>query len=668
MDQGRGQRAEGRSVECAAAGHLFSKEKMTNARPFLTLVFCLLPSALILSLPRQQTRDAAGTIVVGTASIAGVIVAADPAAPPIRRATITLNGGGGRAGGLGRGGRVTVSDDAGAFQFAALPEGRYTITAAKAGWVTTQYGATRPGRGGGVTINLADGQQLSSVRMKMTHGAAITGTLFADGRLLPQSVQMRALPVQTIDGDRRLSGQTGNATYDERGVYRIYGLPPGDYLIGAAFPSMGIDLRVATEEELLWAQQLLKRPPASSPIATASTTNAAASPDDTAPPAPGGRVGYAPVYYPGTLDPAQAEIVTIHAAEERRNVDFPLRLLPTAAIKGTVFDPQGVTLQNAQVMITRTSRVTGADSSDQAQMRNGVYVFPEVSPGEYTIIVRAMARGSMVGGPGAPPPPPPPPGPPGSPSPQGPQAPTVLWASVDVHVDGRDISDQDLRLQPGMTISGRIVFEDGTPPAAAEHASLGLNVLPSGGNNPFGTPGATVNPDGTFVIAGVTPGRYAIHAGAAGAGSGPGVLNWNLKSVVIAGRDVTDSGFEVPPNQNLSAVTVSLTALSTEISGTLVDATGRPSADDYIVIFTANRTLWRPDSRWATRARPDSDGHWRIASLPPGNYYVCALTDLDPSDLSDPAFLAEIAPASFTIALAPGEKKTLDLKVGKGPS
>jgi hypothetical protein len=50
--------------------------------------------------------------------------------------------------------------------------------------------------------------------------------------------------------------------------------------------------------------------------------------------------------------------------------------------------------------------------------------------------------------------------------------------------------------------------------------------------------------------------------------------------------------------------------------------------------------------------------------LPAGDYYVCALTDLDPSDLYDPAFLDQLAPVSFKITLADGEKKVQNLKLG----
>ena len=55
-----------------------------------------------------------------------------------------------------------------------------------------------------------------------------------------------------------------------------------------------------------------------------------------------------------------------------------------------------------------------------------------------------------------------------------------------------------------------------------------------------------------------------------------------------------------------------------------------------------------------------------VAGLPPGEYYVCAVTDVDPADLKDPAFLESLTSASIKITLTAGEKKSLDLKLGGG--
>ena len=72
-----------------------------------------------------------------------------------------------------------------------------------------------------------------------------------------------------------------------------------------------------------------------------------------------------------------------------------------------------------------------------------------------------------------------------------------------------------------------------------------------------------------------------------------------------------------------------------------------------------------PQSRRVRSARPGTTGTFRIANLPPGEYYLCALTDLDSSQISSASstFLEALAAASFKISLAEGQKLTQDVQV-----
>jgi hypothetical protein len=83
-------------------------------------------------------------------------------------------------------------------------------------------------------------------------------------------------------------------------------------------------------------------------------------------------------------------------------------------------------------------------------------------------------------------------------------------------------------------------------------------------------------------------------------------------------------------------------------------------------VFAADRAYWPAGTARVRKVQPASNGKYTIAGLPPGEYYVCAVTDAEPNDLKDPAFLESLAAASFKITLKPGEKRTLDLKLGGG--
>jgi hypothetical protein len=170
------------------------------------------------------------------------------------------------------------------------------------------------------------------------------------------------------------------------------------------------------------------------------------------------------------------------------------------------------------------------------------------------------------------------------------------------------------------------------------------------------TPGA----DGTFSVAGVPPGQYRLEV------TGPGgtTSKWTLQSARAKSQNVIDKPFEVRPNENAEGIVVTFTDRPTEVSGTLFDSANRPAAEYFVMMFSADRTLWTPRSR-VVRApvRADSTGKFTIAGLPAGDYYICALPDFEPSVLNDPSFLEQLVPGSIKILLAEGEKRRQDLRL-----
>jgi hypothetical protein len=63
--------------------------------------------------------------------------------------------------------------------------------------------------------------------------------------------------------------------------------------------------------------------------------------------------------------------------------------------------------------------------------------------------------------------------------------------------------------------------------------------------------------------------------------------------------------------------------------------------------------------------RPASSGAYLVKNLPPGEYCVAAVTDVEQGAWWDPEFLAELLKASpLRVTLAESEKKTLNLRVG----
>jgi hypothetical protein len=657
---------------------------------FLTLAFCLLPALSIvegtfaLTSVGGQARDVA-VRPTGTASISGIVVTDDANPRPLRRATVIINTGDIRLP------DTAMTDDNGAFAFAGLAAGNYSLVVTRGAYVQSFYGAKKPGKGPGVPIAVLEGQQVTNIVLKALHGSVIAGTVRDQNGQPLVGLQVQLTEVQMVNGQRRATlAATGSATTDDRGVYRAFGLPPGAYLVAAAPAGFGLsssEARQVTPDDVRWAQQ--------------ATGSSLATPGMAAPPIPplpepGPTLTYTSVYYPGTADPAGATPVTVGPNEEREGVDFTAVLVPTAKVSGTIVDPNGQIPQSAQVSLVPVL----SDSSDMLglivrqisglsarSVQDGKFSVTGVTPGRYKLTARgtpfqpggqqppgggardlAIALAGRMGGlPGG--------------------ATGTLWAVEEITVDGREISGLSLRLQPGMSITGKIVYEASTqkPPTSLATTRLMLSPLPASGSQSdtissvMNAVNATIADDGTFTVKGVLPDKYraavfgpgmmgglASLAGALNQGASMPVDTWTLKSIVLNGRDVTDVSFEVKPGEDIAGLVITLTDRPTELSGRLIDRAGRPAPGFPIVVFSTDRTQWAVGSRRVRQVRPASDGKFTITGLPAGEYFVCPVTDLDPNDLSDLTFLEQLAVSALKVTLADGEKKTQDLRLAGG--
>ena len=81
-----------------------------------------------------------------------------------------------------------------------------------------------------------------------------------------------------------------------------------------------------------------------------------------------------------------------------------------------------------------------------------------------------------------------------------------------------------------------------------------------------------------------------------------------------------------------------------------------------VLIFADHR--WAAAfNRYGATSRPGADSRFKIATLPPGDYYAIALDRFDPVDGQDPEFLESLTQVASTVSLAPGDTRSVDLKV-----
>ena len=559
---------------------------------------------------------------VGTATVSGRVVVNNATGRPVRHVFLLLSGGGLAAD------RMTTTDDEGRFEFTTLPAGRFTLSGWRNGFVRDFYGSKRPGSAGSPII-VADGQRVS-ITMRMTQSAVITGDVRLFGAP-PEgsSVQVQAMKYQTINGERQLTyaGGTGGAI-DERGTYRIYGLAPGEYIVATTTFFSSAPMRQVLPAEVQWALE-------------SASSSAAATPPEPARP-----VGFASVYFPGTTNPLSATPVTVGPGEERAGVDISLQLVPVSQLEGVVVGQDGRPPEFIQASLTM-SMAASTPFRPYVSVRTlpeGKFIATGVMPGRYLLTIRGGAR----------------PGPPpaaGGPPPAPMLTPSFAsFGTLEIDVDGRDQTGLVVRLQPGSTIAGKVTFTgETTPPGDPRTIRLTLSSGITSPGQMFGQPDA----DGVFTITGVPPGKYRLSAFA------PNAPKWSLRSAILNGRDVIDETFEVVPGENVSGLAVTYTDQPSELTGTVLDASGKPADEYFIVAFSTDRKYWAPGSRRVTQFRPAQNGAYRISTLPAGEYFLCALTDLDPGVLYDPAFLESLMASSLKISFADGEKRVQDLKLAR---
>jgi hypothetical protein len=113
---------------------------------------------------------------------------------------------------------------------------------------------------------------------------------------------------------------------------------------------------------------------------------------------------------------------------------------------------------------------------------------------------------------------------------------------------------------------------------------------------------------------------------------------------------------------DVSGAVLTLTDRPSELSGTFRAASGQAAPEFFVVVLPADRALW-PSARRLKSTRPASDGRFAFSGLPAGDYFIAALTDLDPDAWRQSAFLEQAAGAAVRVTLSEGGRTNQDLSI-----
>jgi protocatechuate 3,4-dioxygenase beta subunit len=567
-------------------------------------------SALLLMLLLAQTpRDATAQRAESAgATIGGVVRTSDGSATrPLRRAIVSI------AGTSIIGVRQTVTDDSGRFLFDRLTPGRFTLTVDKPGYLRTYYGSRQPGRPPAMPVPVIDGQRLQDVAIDVPKSGVIEGSVRDDSGAPIAGSQVIVRQTYFSMGERRFSGGPWSwVVTDDRGHYRVWGLPPGEYIVGASgVPGAPA---ITTDEEIRAVERQLQTGQA---------------------PPPGSRVAgtqrqRGTVYFPGASDVSLAQPITLGLSEERTGVDITNAPVPSYNIEFIAVGPGGRPMSSAAIGMASLSRQSlftslGGVLPDAA----GKGTVRGVPPGRYLF----FGKGTETEDPAAP----------------------TLFTEAEVDLNGADASGVLLQFLPGQRVSGKLQAASGSLPVFGAGARVQLNPAPAIQGASILTPTAAVNADGSFAFVNVPPGRYRIELGVSG---------WSQVSALYQGVDTLDMPLDVRPSIDIDGLVVSATNTLTEIAGLVTDAAGRPAPELTVLVFSQERALWSSPRRFSGAIRIGSDGHYRVAGLPPGAYYLAVVTVIEPQQTTDPVFLEQLMTGAIPIRLTDGQKVVQDLKVG----
>jgi len=567
--------------------------------------------------------------------IAGVVVDDELPPVPVRRAVVTISGPGMMPG------RSAITDENGRFRFTNVPAGSIGLTAERPPYLTSAYGAKRAG-GIGTAIPLEDGQSLDGLVLRIWRGAVVAGVIHDDGGVPLSGIAVTAVSTTGVHGRGLLTLTNNGSKSDDRGEYRIFGLEPGSYLLEAT-PVAGNKgpatvMSDAQMDAILAGLRARGPAPLMSPATGPSLRP----------------FQYSPVFYPSEVNPSRAAPISLTAGEERTGVDITLVRVPTATVSGSVTRPDGsapagVTLV---LMTERAGRLPGVvNLSDPTGVTDaaGQFHFVHVPAGDYVLIARAPIRSEAAG----------PTQPVGSAE--------QYWARQDVKIAGDDVGGIALTLRRGLTVRGRVAFLSSSNPGTAppELAGMRVGLIASANSESVArdkgglSTTAAIAPDGGFVLVGVIPSVYAFQFFPLGRSMGP----WFLKSARMDDLDLLD-GPEVFSREDSPPILVTLSDRHTTLTGRFSTVNGAAVSDFSVIAFSEDPRFWGPHSRRIQAVRPGLDGRFLFADLPPGEYLLGAVTDVDDGEWFDKAFLENLRPNAVRVSIADGKDAVQDIRIG----
>jgi hypothetical protein len=617
----------------------------------------------------------AGGAVAPTGLLMGVVLDAGDQRP-VPHAEVSLGG----APAAVQDTRVLADAD-GRFVFLDLPAGTYSIAATKPGYADGALGRRRA-LGPSQSITLGDAERVADLEIPLWRFGAITGRVVDEAGEPLVGIAVQVFSRSVIAGRRKFVPGVIART-DDRGIYRLAALTPGDYVVGVPStqtsapesvvglyrevmgPAAPADRSLSREASFSGASDALTVFIRGNPHVVGTTafmsTGARIRMDGGPIPTDGGRMYVFPMrYHPAAASAAEATVVMLGSGDERNGIDISAMPVPASRVSGVVTGPTGPLIAALSLVSDSDDLSTeaGVEVATTLSDADGRFTFLGVPEGRYRLrAVWVQVPASGGGRRGAPPPRPEQRG--GTPPPRPALGGFTLWSMQTLEVGERDVDDVSVTMMQGFRIGGRAEFVGNEEQPWQEDVQRMSATFDPADGRPLVT--ATIgrgqfDSDGYLSSYQLPPGRYYVRINGIPAG-------WTFKSATLNGRDISNA--PVMLDRDVSNLLVTFTDRPSSLSGQVQTASGVPDSTATVLIFPADAASWLDYGAFPRRLRAlrvGRDGHYSTTGLPPGEYLVVAVADEAAVNWDDPPVLKSLARVATAVALAEGESRSLFLR------
>lgn len=331
--------------------------------------------------------------------------------------------------------------------------------------------------------------------------------------------------------------------------------------------------------------------------------------------------GYPPMFYRNAPDSARAEKIQLKPGEQRNAVDFQMMRVPVVNIRGTITDGRTGRGVAVPVLLSGVSEIQGGLSFQGQSDAAGKYELSGIPSGTYRMLVQQV---TLAG--------------------------STAMRSLDVGT--QDILGYDVVIEPGVSVKGRIVTDDGAPlPSLGRPTILlapALGTLASGGSPRL------FQPSGEFEILNVQKGSYNVV-------SSGWPEDFYMKSATFGRADALSAPISIS-GEGQDVLEVVLSSGTGRVTGTIAASVGGPPFSGAQVVLVPEEKLRDKTALYKT-AITDQNGGFSFRSIPPGNYSVFAWDYVESGALYSRDFLKPYESAAAPVQVEAKSESAVRMQV-----